>query len=227
MAGHTCPHVKEIRPVTPRSEGCEECLASGDRWVHLRLCLTCGHVGCCDSSKNKHATKHFHATGHPVIKSFEPGEDWGWCYVDQVQLDSVYGERGSGESQRSGQGGNPHTIGMQEGAAVAEMLDCLVSYFSEDSNSEGMPRRYLAYHVVAGPGPSPEGGVASITPLAAYDENEICNTCERVIAVKAGGPAAALEEALVYMDAYHEGDRLRKFQSEVRRSPGRAGAAGR
>jgi hypothetical protein len=110
---------------------------------------------------------------------------------------------------------------------MAEMLDCLVSYFSQDTNEEGLPRRYLAYHVVAGPGPTPEGGVASITPLAAYDENEICGTCERVFAVKAGGPAAALEEALVYMDAYHEGGRLRKAQSEVRRSPARTDAAKR
>ena len=72
MAAETCPHVQHIRKVTPNSKGCEECLATGDRWEHLRLCLTCGHVGCCDSSKNKHATKHFHATGHPIIKSAEP-----------------------------------------------------------------------------------------------------------------------------------------------------------
>jgi hypothetical protein len=110
---------------------------------------------------------------------------------------------------------------------MAEMLDCLVSYFSADTDAEGLPRRYLSYHVVAGPGPVPEGGVASITPLAAYDENEICSTCERVIAVKAGGPAAALEEALVYMDAYHEGDSLGKSQSEVRRSPARTDPAKR
>lgn len=110
---------------------------------------------------------------------------------------------------------------------MAEMLDCLVSYFSAESNAEGLPRRYLCYHVVAGPGPITDGGVASITPLAAYDENEICGTCERVFAVKAGGPAAALEEALVYMDAYHEGDRLRKAQSEVRRSPARTDSAKR
>jgi uncharacterized UBP type Zn finger protein len=64
-------------------------LTLGDRWVHLRLCLTCGHVGCCDSSKNKHATKHFHTTGHPVMKSVEPGEDWAWCYVDEIMFDSV------------------------------------------------------------------------------------------------------------------------------------------
>ena len=110
---------------------------------------------------------------------------------------------------------------------MAEMLDCLVSYCSEDTNAEGLPRRYLAYHVVAGPGPTPGGGVASITPLAAYDENVICETCERVLAVKAGGPAAALEEALVYMNTYHEGDRLRKVQSEVHSSPTRTdGKAG-
>jgi hypothetical protein len=108
---------------------------------------------------------------------------------------------------------------------MAGMLDCLVYYFSEDTNAEGMPRRYLSYHVVAGPGPIPEGGIASITPLAAYDENVICETCERVLAVNAGGPSAAMEEALVYVNAYHEGDRLRKVQSEVRSLPVRTDAA--
>src|SRR5215213_8269909 len=78
-----CTHLDQIREVTPSAQGCEECLKSGDRWVHLRICQICGHVGCCDSSKNKHATKHFHATGHPIIQSFQPGEDWRWCYVDQ------------------------------------------------------------------------------------------------------------------------------------------------
>lgn len=83
-----CTHLNQITEVTPRTpEGCEECLAIGDTWVHLRLCMVCGHVGCCDDSKNKHATKHFHATGHPIIKSFEPREDWGWCYIDEVVLD--------------------------------------------------------------------------------------------------------------------------------------------
>jgi uncharacterized UBP type Zn finger protein len=82
-----CTHVDQIRDVEPGTEGCEECLAMGDRWVHLRLCLTCGHVGCCDSSRNKHATKHFQATGHPIVQSFEPGEEWGWCYVDEVVLE--------------------------------------------------------------------------------------------------------------------------------------------
>jgi hypothetical protein len=116
---------------------------------------------------------------------------------------------------------------MPEGTTMAEMLDCLVNYFSADTNDEGLPRRYLSYHVVAGPGPSSEGGVASITSLVAYDEVEICNTCERVFAVKAGGPAAAIEQALLYMDAYHEGDRLRKVQSEVRRAPARTDSAQR
>jgi hypothetical protein len=116
---------------------------------------------------------------------------------------------------------------MPEVTTMAEMLDCLVSYFSEGTNAEGMPHRYLSYHVVAGPGPGPEGGVASITPLAAYDENGICDTCERVFAVKAGGPAAALAEALVYMNAYHEGDRLRKVQSEIRSVPARTDSAER
>jgi uncharacterized UBP type Zn finger protein len=85
----TCSHLKQIHNVTPSGNGCEDCLKTGDTWVHLRLCETCGHVGCCDQSKNKHATKHFHATGHPVIKSFEPGEDWGWCYVDEVYFEEL------------------------------------------------------------------------------------------------------------------------------------------
>jgi len=86
MATKTCSHLDQIRPVSARTEGCEECLATGDRWVELRMCLSCGHVGCCDSSKNKHATKHFHATGHPVMRSAMPGGDWGWCYVDNTML---------------------------------------------------------------------------------------------------------------------------------------------
>lgn len=80
-----CDHMKSAGDPAPRTlEGCEECLKSGDAWVHLRLCLTCGHVGCCDSSPNKHATKHFHGTHHPVIRSFQPGEEWRWCYVHEV-----------------------------------------------------------------------------------------------------------------------------------------------
>ena len=79
-----CSHLATITNPTPHTRGCEECLKMGDTWVHLRLCLECGHVGCCDSSKNRHATKHFHATKHPIIRSFEPGEDWRWCYVDEI-----------------------------------------------------------------------------------------------------------------------------------------------
>jgi monovalent cation:H+ antiporter-2, CPA2 family len=86
MAKETCAHLNQIRHVSARTQGCEECLASGDSWVNLRLCMTCGHIGCCDSSRNKHATKHFHATRHAIMRSAEPQEDWGWCFVDQVML---------------------------------------------------------------------------------------------------------------------------------------------
>jgi uncharacterized UBP type Zn finger protein len=82
----SCTHLDQIRPVTPSGPGCVECLELGMRWVHLRLCLTCGHVGCCDSSPGKHATAHFHATGHPIIESYEPGEDWRWCFIDEVMF---------------------------------------------------------------------------------------------------------------------------------------------
>ncbi len=82
-----CTHLDQVRDVEPRTpDGCEECLRIGDRWVHLRVCLTCGQVGCCDSSPNRHATKHHHATGHPIVQSLEPGEDWSWCYADEVVL---------------------------------------------------------------------------------------------------------------------------------------------
>ncbi len=79
-----CTHLNTIQEVIPSANGCEECLKTGDEWVHLRICLNCGHVGCCDNSKNKHATKHFHTTEHPLIQSFEPGEDWIYCYVDKA-----------------------------------------------------------------------------------------------------------------------------------------------
>jgi uncharacterized UBP type Zn finger protein len=80
-----CTHTDQIREgVVPSAQGCEECLRTGDTWMHLRECLICGHIGCCDQSENKHATKHFHTTGHPIIQSFEPGDDWRYCYVDDV-----------------------------------------------------------------------------------------------------------------------------------------------
>ena len=80
----SCSHLDEIKFKSTQTHVCEECVKSGDRWVHLRLCMVCGQVGCCDSSKNKHATKHFRATKHPIMRSIEPGESWVWCYVDKV-----------------------------------------------------------------------------------------------------------------------------------------------
>lgn len=86
-----CKHFDEIGEVgtakASHKKGCAECLAMGDTWVHLRECLICGHVGCCDSSKNKHATKHFHSSEHPIMRSVEPGERWGWCFVDESMVD--------------------------------------------------------------------------------------------------------------------------------------------
>lgn len=79
-----CAHLNYIKVTQPDKYFCEDCIKTGDAWVHLRMCLTCGHVGCCDSSPNKHATKHFHGTNHPLIRSAEPGETWTWCYVDQI-----------------------------------------------------------------------------------------------------------------------------------------------
>jgi Zn-finger in ubiquitin-hydrolases and other protein len=82
-----CEHVNSLQPAPPRAAGCEECLRMGMSWVHLRLCLTCGHVGCCDGSPGQHATRHLHATSHHVVASFEPGEHWARCCVDQAELD--------------------------------------------------------------------------------------------------------------------------------------------
>ncbi|MGH8909778.1 MAG: cation:proton antiporter [Egibacteraceae bacterium] len=84
---HGCAHVDRIRPVAPSAAGCEDCLRIGARWNHLRVCLSCGHVGCCDSSPNRHATTHHRQTGHPLVASGEDGENWAWCYVDQVRID--------------------------------------------------------------------------------------------------------------------------------------------
>ncbi len=84
----TCSHVDQIRVIERPGEieGCEECLAIGGRWVHLRMCQTCGRIGCCDNSPGRHATGHHHETGHPIIRSVEPGEDWSWCYPDQLMF---------------------------------------------------------------------------------------------------------------------------------------------
>lgn len=85
---HVHPNEIEIvEGLQQSSEGCEDCLRIGGRWVHLRMCMVCGHVGCCDSSPNRHATAHFHETEHPLIQSYEPGEDWWWCYVDEVMFE--------------------------------------------------------------------------------------------------------------------------------------------
>lgn len=78
-----CIHLSQIKAVEPNSLVCEKCVARGDTWVTLRLCMICGNVGCCDNSRNTHARKHSEATGHPIIMSFEPGEDWLWCYPDE------------------------------------------------------------------------------------------------------------------------------------------------
>jgi uncharacterized UBP type Zn finger protein len=79
-----CSHLDQIRITSTDEDVCEECLKMGDTWVHLRLCMECGNVGCCDSSKNQHATKHFRKSKHPLMRSIEPGEEWVWCYVDEI-----------------------------------------------------------------------------------------------------------------------------------------------
>ncbi|HET6361166.1 MAG TPA: UBP-type zinc finger domain-containing protein [Gemmatimonadota bacterium] len=85
-AAASCTHLDQVRDVPARTEGCEECLKTGRRWVHLRMCRSCGHVGCCDSSPNRHATAHFLETGHPIVRSAEPGESWSWCFVDETVI---------------------------------------------------------------------------------------------------------------------------------------------
>jgi uncharacterized UBP type Zn finger protein len=84
-----CTHLDQIKVTHPSAHVCEDCIRLGDEWVHLRMCLICGHLGCCDSSKNKHATKHFQGVGHPLIRSAEPGEVWIWCYLDEIMPGEV------------------------------------------------------------------------------------------------------------------------------------------
>ena len=81
-----CTHLNTVTAAAPSGDGCQECLAMGDTWVHLRLCRTCGHVGCCDDSKNRHARKHFQKSKHAIISSFERGEDWSWCFIDEIEV---------------------------------------------------------------------------------------------------------------------------------------------
>ena len=83
----SCTHLNAFAAVAPSADGCEECLKVGGRWVHLRICRVCGHVGCCDQSPGQHATKHFHATRHPVMEAYYEPEGWGWCYIDEVMID--------------------------------------------------------------------------------------------------------------------------------------------
>ena len=83
----TCSHLDQVIEVDPRTDGCEECLAGGGRWVHLRMCMSCGHIGCCDSSPGRHATSHHRQTTHPLVRSFEPGEEWWWCYPDEMAFE--------------------------------------------------------------------------------------------------------------------------------------------
>jgi hypothetical protein len=82
-----CQHQNGVRDVTPLTLGCEECLKLGQEWFHLRLCRTCGHMGCCDQSPGRHATGHYRATKHPIIEGYDPPEAWGWCFADEVILD--------------------------------------------------------------------------------------------------------------------------------------------
>ena len=86
---NVCTHLDQINDVAPVAGGCVECLATGGVWVHLRLCLTCGHVGCCDDSPNRHARAHAAETGHVIIQTFEPGEEWVWCFTDDVFWESL------------------------------------------------------------------------------------------------------------------------------------------
>jgi uncharacterized UBP type Zn finger protein len=87
MPDVACTHLDQVADVTPGAEGCEDCLRIGGTWVHLRLCMVCGHVGCCDNSPNRHASAHFREVGHPLVESFEPGEDWWYCYADDVAFE--------------------------------------------------------------------------------------------------------------------------------------------
>jgi thioredoxin reductase (NADPH) len=101
--GDRCEHLEaaatRTNGVTPDAQGCVDCLPIGGNWVHLRVCLACGHVGCCDSSPNKHATGHFKSTNHPVVRSYEPGEEWAWCYIDDAMVDGFPAHAGESATQ--------------------------------------------------------------------------------------------------------------------------------
>ncbi len=89
MEAMACTHLDQVRDVRPSAAGCEDCLRIGGEWVHLRMCLSCGHVGCCDNSPNRHATAHHRSSGHPLIRSAEPGESWVWCYPDELFMEEL------------------------------------------------------------------------------------------------------------------------------------------
>lgn len=92
MSNAACTHLDQIavRDLPPSVDGCEDCLRTGAKWLHLRMCQSCGRIGCCDSSPNRHASAHARSSGHPIVRSAEPGEDWSWCYLDNVAF--VVGE---------------------------------------------------------------------------------------------------------------------------------------
>ena len=106
LMSDTCTHLDQIELTELPAEvaGCEDCLASGGRWLHLRICLECGKVGCCDDSPNRHASAHAHASGHPIIRSLQPGEDWSWCYIDELAME-IEGIRGETKIPPSPLGG--------------------------------------------------------------------------------------------------------------------------
>ncbi|MGH2811029.1 MAG: UBP-type zinc finger domain-containing protein [Actinomycetota bacterium] len=87
MADPICTHMDQVKEVQPEAAGCGECLKTGDSWVNLRMCMSCGNIGCCNDSKNRHAMKHFQATEHPIVQSYEPGQDWWWCWVDEATFE--------------------------------------------------------------------------------------------------------------------------------------------
>src|SRR6266566_2719270 len=139
--GKKCGHIDQTRTATARTDGCEECLLAGDEWVHLRLCLSCGHVGCCDDSKNKHATAHFKSTSHTLIESLEPEEGWRWCYVDEVLIPSEIdgADAPAGESENLMLDTTLSPVSALDGSTLSPRQSLpLVGDTSANSRSRGM-----------------------------------------------------------------------------------------
>jgi len=130
----TCARRDQVRAVTPRTAGCDECLQAGERWVRLRLCLTCGHVGCCDSSPGRHATGHFEATGHALMRSAEPGGAWAWCYVDRQGFGKV--EVAPGEAPALASSDGPEATRPFVDALYPELLTRGIQYFFPEGRLE-------------------------------------------------------------------------------------------